>query len=103
MVEVGLPFEEAEEMIEANKKQIQTYGSRVDEAAVGFYIRRHTKDMLGTGKDYICLVTGMIKQVHTPRLSAVACACQPVYSVQACSASCYDACMCVVILSTCCC
>jgi hypothetical protein len=58
MVEVGLPYEEAEALVEENKRQLETFGSRIRVADVGFYVRRVPKDQLGTGKDFICLVTG---------------------------------------------
>lgn len=63
-VEMGLPFEAAEELIDANKKQIAEYGSRVREAEVGFYVRKTPKNILSTGYDHIILVTGMIRRAY---------------------------------------
>lgn len=60
-VEIGLPYEEAVQMIDVNKEQLEKYGSRLPIGNVGFYVRRQPKNMLGTGHDRICLVTGVIR------------------------------------------
>ena len=60
-VDVGLPLDEAEQLLADNKAQIENYGSRIDIKAVGFYVRRQPVNVLGTGRDKICLVTATMK------------------------------------------
>jgi hypothetical protein len=64
VIEVGLNYARAEDVIEENKKQIEEYGSRLLPAEVGFYMRRHPQNILQTGNDRVCLVTGIIKQAN---------------------------------------
>lgn len=59
-VEVGLSYDEALELIEENKGQLEKYGSRLPIANVGFYVRKRPVNRLDTGYDHIALVTGLI-------------------------------------------
>lgn len=60
-VEIGLSYEEAVDMINENKAQLEKYGSRLPLSCVGFYVRKKPKDQLDTGRDRIALVTGFIR------------------------------------------
>lgn len=60
-IEVGLSYEEAVQLIEENKVQLEKYGSRLPLASVGFYVRKRPQNALETGRDKIALVTGVIR------------------------------------------
>lgn len=62
--DMGLTYEEACDLLGKNKDQIQRYGSRLPQSKVGFYVKRHPVDRLGTGRDDIVLVTGAIRRVY---------------------------------------
>lgn len=64
VIEVGLDHERAEELVQENKKQIEEYGSRLLPVDIGFYMRKYPQNILQTGNDRICLVTGTIKQAN---------------------------------------
>lgn len=71
-IEMGLPFDAAQELMETNLSMMEEYGSRIKQTEVGFYVKRAPDNQLDTGKDFICLVTGLVKQgndgqAHTGR------------------------------------
>lgn len=53
--EMGCTYEDACQLMEDNKKQIEHYGSRVKERSVGFYIRKEAKNVCGTNKACLAL------------------------------------------------
>lgn len=52
---MGCTYEDACQLMEDNKKQIEHYGSRVKERSVGFYIRKEAKNVCGTNKACLAL------------------------------------------------
>eukprot|EP00892_Ulva_mutabilis_P012185 jgi/Ulvmu1/9339/UM050_0089.1 len=66
-VDMGLPYEDACDLLGKNKVQIETYGSVLPKSKVGFYVPRLAVDRLGTGRDHIMLLTGEIKRASDNR------------------------------------
>ena len=61
-IEMGLTYDAATELVDSNLNMMEEYGSRIKQSEVGFWVRKEPKNRYGTSKDFICLVTGMIKQ-----------------------------------------
>lgn len=61
ITDVGLSYQEAVDIIQSNKDQLEKYGSNLAVKEVGFYIRKHRQNQLGTGRDRILLITGRIR------------------------------------------
>jgi hypothetical protein len=66
-VEVGLTYEAACEIMDSNIEAMNKYGSRIKTKDVGFYVRKQPQNQLGTGKDWVCLATGTIRQASDGR------------------------------------
>lgn len=61
MTDVGLTYDEACEIVESNKDQLEKYGSNMNVREVGFYIRKQPQNCLGSGMDKIVLITGRLR------------------------------------------
>jgi hypothetical protein len=57
----GLPYKEACEILERNKEKLEKHGSDFAIRNCGFYVRKVPVNRMGTGYDFVCMVTGKIR------------------------------------------
>ena len=66
----GMSYERAVEAIEANKRQIEKHGSQVPAKQVGFWIAQRPINRQETGRDWIWLITGELRNASTTSKNA---------------------------------